>query len=950
MSSYKAPTKAQVDEALRRITKTQLRRAFFEGIENPLWVEPLADAGAFSHPPEPVDAGDGYVREAYWPEATYLSRVAPEAPQQVVDVLLTLGASKNSWVRRVVFEIGAKIPADYAAQLQPLIKSWRSDGFGWRTDPRDLVSFLVNLLEGGQHDVGKWFANLIFKPSGATGRRPDLVLQDYVYERGLPRVVAALGADGLELVLPWLVAYERHKGHLAEESDFTYYWRDSIRQRGREHDGVEQALIDAVRDLAISAMSSDASAAKDLLLGTDMLLARKIALFALGEALLDVGDKESQLDRMVDVATVLLTDEESSDDSCRVDYAELARAVARVTGEPFEPLTRFIEPGPRVDTDRLHDWLRDEADDEAQADERVQDYVNHWKHRWLSAIGNEALPAQLRSQLADLDTTYGVIEKPLEPTSRLTTWVGPTSALSQDEMAAMSPSELVGHLESWHDTGTGWGPKPSHEGQGRELTALLTTNPKALTGVDDLVQRLRPTYLRAILRGWEAALKAELELDWTQVSDLIDAVLHHSDESAFPSEGDHFDDDVGFRPAKQAAVGLLEELIKKRTSPTVPDDELARFANLLIGPAADETAWSEYNKYDSDGGMDPLTTSLNWQWPARIRGLIYLMSHGADVTWYEEARTALEQELARADARGASRAVVGEGLARLLSVDPDWLNPKIPELFGSDDGLSVEQQIALTTAMAVHRYHSTLYDLLAPSMIAAIRSKETVVAGWRTHSDPLQRIGEWVIDAIIYGHKTLNDPVAREFFSLTPAKVRGDAIGHVAWSFMHAETVDDPIRDRFAALWDARVSHVREHPEDAEELDGFHWFVKSHKFEVDWWLPRLKDALELDPNLSTERYMIGKEIASSADVDPRGALDVLKLLLEDRDRTGLTVHDLTRNAVPMVIARAIDSGDDELKDDAVAYMNELGEKGNLSLEADVNQVLEGVISQSDVDD
>jgi hypothetical protein len=165
----------------------------------------------------------------------------------------------------------------------------------------------------------------------------------------------------------------------------------------------------------------------------------------------------------------------------------------------------FIELGPRVDGDRLRDWVRTETDDEDEVDERVQEFTNRWKHRWLSALGLDALPAQLRTELESLDSMFGVIENPLEPTEHVRTWVGPNSAISQDEMAAMSPTELVAHLESWHDTGTGWGPEPSHEGQGRELTALLTTNPKALAGVSGLVDRLRPTYLRAILRGWEAA-------------------------------------------------------------------------------------------------------------------------------------------------------------------------------------------------------------------------------------------------------------------------------------------------------------------------------------------------------------------------------------------------------------------------------------------------------------
>ena len=286
--------------------------------------------------------------------------------------------------------------------------------------------------------------------------------------------------------------------------------------------------------------------------------------------------------------------------------------------------------------------------------------------------------------------------------------------------------------------------------------------------------------------------------------------------------------------------------------------------------------------------------------------------------------------------------VAPRAMARLASL-------RAPAWFGSGGDLSTPQQIALTTAMAVHYYHPTLYALLSAGMITAIEATEPIDSGWKTDTDPLQRIGEWVIDAIIRGHNTIDDPVAHKFFTTAPAKIRGDAIGHIAWAFLHAEAVGDEIRDRFGGLWDERVAHVRDNPEDNEELNGFHWFVKSKKFSVEWWLPRLKEAVELDPSLSAERYMIGNEIAISADSDPRGAFEVLKLLFEGRNKAGIAAYDLA-HSVPIVIARAITSGDEALTQDATTYMNRLGEQGHLSLGDEVRQVIEGTIAQSDVDE
>jgi len=96
--------------------------------------------------------------------------------------------------------------------------------------------------------------------------------------------------------------------------------------------------------------------------------------------------------------------------------------------------------------------------------------------------------------------------------------------------------------------------------------------------------------------------------------------------------------------------------------------------------------------------------------------------------------------------------------------------------------------------------------------------------------------------------------------------------------------------------------------------------------------------------------MIGKELAQASSVDPATALAVLKLLLEGRDEGGMVSFDLTRNAVPVVIANAMSADDSDLKVAAEAYMNELGAKGNLQLEAQVKAVLEGHVGADDVDD
>ncbi|WP_139318823.1 MULTISPECIES: hypothetical protein [unclassified Pseudonocardia] len=939
MEKYREPTDEQLKEVLRRIPTLQLRRAFFEGLKNPLWVKALAKQGAFANPPEPKVLDDGSVRDIYWPEIDYLVRVSNEVPVDVVDVLVKLTKSNNAWVKRAVFEVGSSIPADQAVRLRPLINFWVSTGFGWRTDPRHLVGFATNLLSGGQREAGIWFANLLFKPM-KTKRldKTGTALEEYWYAHELPRLVEKLGGGGLAVVLPWLVVFERSNGHFSKKSDISYFARDSIRVSDREYEDVEQALIDAVRDLAITAMKQDPQKSRSLLLDTKMILARKIALFSLSEAIEQDVD-ESGMAPLLDVAYELLLDEPSLSEGCRIDHADLARAFAKRRPDSLEKLATALDLAcARLDDERLREWLARETDDPAAINKSVLQYQDAWMHRWLAAIGSDALPAELRDRLAELDARLGVIESPREPSSTITSWTGPNSPITQDEMSLMSPNELVAHLESWHDTGNGFGPEPSHEGQGRSVAALLTTSPDAIAGVEGLVDRLRPTYLRSIMQGWEAAVKAGLTLNWEQVLLTARQILAHSDESGFPAEGGRFDEDLDFRPAKEAVVGLLEELAKKRdegSNVLVPVSILNQVAELLLGAANDKTEFSRYVVGAKDSSMDALTLSLNWRWPVWLRGLTHLIAHGSETGWFEAARSAFEDELARDDPYGASRAVLGEGLARLFIADQEWVELRRGDWFGAEEDSSRNQQFALSVAVATHRYHKQLLELLGPAMIGAIRSTEAVAVGWRTETDPLQEIGGWLVEAVIRGEQTLDDPVVTVFFSEAPVDVRGGAMGHVAWRFMRADEVSSGIRDKFATLWDNRLEHVREHPADKEELSGFYWVVKSGKFETGWWLPRLKEVASLDPTLGRQRYMISEELGSSASLDPHAAFDVLRLLLAVQDEDGLTSYGLMRDAVPQILAAAITSGDANLKADAERYMNQLGEQGNLQLESEV---------------
>jgi hypothetical protein len=941
------PDGSVVEAALRRLTTYQLRRVFYEGLENPYWVKPLAELGAFVDPPEPVFAGDGYVYDAFWPEISYLERVCTAVPSDVVDVLLGLATTSNSWVRRAAFAIGSRVPVAEAVRMKPLWQEWgKSGGFGWRTDPRDLVSFAVNLLNGGQVDAGVSFSNILFRPQKAAGGGSSAVtgLDRYWYSAELPRLVEALGPVGLQTVLPWLVEYERITEAFGEGFDHSGFFRASIGgQPADRRLSIENALIDAVRACAVTAFSTETEAAWFVFEQNSILISQRIAMYAVAECL-DKTDARNDPEAapLVALGEKMLLLPKCREQGARLEFVALARELARHS--KWRELERAIEDGHFTGEDR--ERLRTDMIAAGMASEEIEPEISRlddcWRHEVLSGVGRELLSPALVSRLDQLDEAYGVLENPLRPSFQVTSWCGPNSPVDYDEMVSMSPSELVAQLESWHMTGDPIGPRPSHEGQARVLEDVLAVKPRALGDVADLVGRLRPTYIRAALRGWKEAFQKGCVLDWRVVVETTAHVVSHGLESRFPSEGKEFDDDPDYVDAKWAAAVLLVELSKPSNRGRIPSQWLAQVANLILDVMRyDKAREARVASGLSDSMDDLVTVAPNQQQPIRIRALVNLISHGGQTDWYEPAIAALERELNCIDLGGASYAALGETCGQLLSYAPQWMRENVARYFGSESHSTSGQQVAVAQAVALHYYHPELYRLLSGPMIAILRESSVVATRVFDEFSVKVRIGEWIINAIIRGDIDESDDLRHMFYETVPPDVRGEAIGRVAWSFAHVDVVDDAIRDRLGALWDERVRHVEVNSSDKAELKDFCWFVRSGRFNHDWWLPRLKRVLKLYPEFDTQG-MIGEQIAQAALTMPGDALDLLITLLEPEN---LTSHDtllLRIQALAPVIAAALDTGDQGLMKTATDFMNEMGARGEIDLDRRVAALRGGI--------
>jgi hypothetical protein len=973
---FEPPDEELIREVLLRTGDLQHRRVFFDALENPLWVAPLAEREAFIAP-ELVIGDDGTLRSPPWPEGDYLARVADRVPEDVARVLSQHTRTENVFVQRTILKAAARMPAEIAARLSDDIATFFLRPYRSWLDPADVVALIRNLAEGGQGQKALRLAQNVYRPRAAefaadtsSGReatrlgRQDVVtgLENYWHRHTLPEVVTALatlGASALPSFVAWLESYQTVSGSFDSKSrrDISYMWRPSIslHEQNYEFEEVGNALVDAVRNLALTRLADGQPLAEVLLVleRSDQPLLRRIALDVLATYLADTETPEALA---AATARVLRRDLLAAEE-VRHEYALLARTtLLRVDATLQQRWGDLLESEPG---DSDHD-LRPRLAADDQAPEEVDDsklirFREIWRLRLLAAIGRPALPPAVRARFDELTATYGVPEHPEFPTYH-TSFVGPAGPLAPEAIAEMSVGQLLEHLRTWQpDRSEVFG--PSVWGQAEQLADYVKAAPGPLAERAADLTSLPISYITAVLRGFEGALTEQRSFPWRQVLELAQYVAVQADDGR-EVVGRLEDGEAVWRSAQQQVASLLTRAITVRGVGLAP--EHAAMALQVLAPLTSHPdPTPEHEERYGGSNMDPLTLSLNTVRPVAIRAVAKHLDWHVRLLEDGNVAEAIRTELAslretglslldarlgpEADPSLAVAAVFGEVFGSLLRVDRAWTLSRLPRLLGPadvhdvlDDPHQAYADVVWSVLLAM--YHPSL-ALLEPlrgyftRALVELGQDRPLTVGWRTQRGPRERLADHLLMLHVLGVLRRDDELMQVLFASAPIALRADALGHLGFAFLHAAAVPEEVLDRARALWEWRAAEADAGRTEPTELDGFYWWVRSGRFDAAWWLPFLIQAAAsptFDPH-----GMVAEALAEAARPHPGLALAALEQLL-GRPSDPWRRYDLVRHA-PQVLAAALDSADPQLVQHAMELMDMLGREGHVDLDQSVQE-------------
>lgn len=944
------PPEAELLDIVPRLAAPEAERRFFRRLTNPAWIEPLEARGFFRNPPPPERRGSG-VRYRGWHQLEYLARMAPMAPQMVVDVLRPIEVS-NYAIAMDVLKVVKALPAEHATALVPMLgKGIREAGVDYLLE--DVGELVVSLVAADQFKAAVRLAELAFDAGSWLTVRDSQWDRTTGYLAALERHVIPALIDRcarrlIDLLWTWTKAWARHESPTGEDRH-SNAWRPEIAaEPTRPNDCLASVMVSLLKDVLDRAIASGkvtlADALTSLRPGESPRLTERFRLYLLAE----YGEQDPD-----QTAAALMDDAAFSDPEFRSEYAHLVeRRFSHLTDEQQTSWLERVEVGPGASAvrDRVY------GDDQGRrkiAEDRWRGQRLHWARAYLTG--------KWRDLYERIGTEDRLDDEAMMRSSRRAFRIHDQSPYSLDQLRAITPNEVIAILNTWRPTDDAWGEVTAEE-LARVFGHLVASNAREWSSLGGELALTPAVYLEVFVRAMVVAVGKNEPVHLGPILTLCAAVARRpidfqAGDAAFGSDTEH-----GWRLCRREIAGLIETVCSagmRDERPTVGmehrDAIWAALEPLVLEPSDLPVV--------ADGPTDVRVrdwtmVALNSLRAKAVAALIvyarWIQIHTAaaqpkagaargGLRGMPEVEAALDAQLEPPLDGFAARAAFGMKLGALLRLDSDWITKRAAHVF---DLAKIESEphaafgwAAWIACMFSHSPHIAIVRLLSPQFAYALEQAETVDES-ADHVDRSYFIFvEHLIDMYAVGRFGENprealasqDGIITRLSTQAPEWLRIKAM-EFAGRALGAEPTDLPpgAVERLQVLWDTYWTAVGEG--DARRNPSrrtFGWWFASGAFDPTWSLDRLNRLVSIDPK-AEPHHLIMRRLAKvySADL-PRSVRIVEALVNGDVEgwrvsswkneakvvlQAGLKASPDVRLRADLVVDRLIRRGYDEFAD------------------------------------
>ena len=917
---------------------------FYENISSPDWIDPLFEEKAFSKLPEPVEEGD-FVKYPRWPEGQYLLQMARSATDQatqelIAEIIASICDSKNQHAESVRVQVATALPPHMALQFvnkqQERLRGERYIGLVWA---RAIVNVALHVAKAEYVKPALYLLKSLLRvlpdsrpkeemPLGIpkTGTVIDSWEYAHLIEEDLPTFVEVCGPfEVLKIVLCPLLdqAVGLNMVDSDEQSDFSIFWRSDIQEPEIYDSSPHQLLTTAVINTAVQAVGNSPQCIYKLVLLLEEYASRRPIFARIVLHLLSQDPVESQ-----DLITDKLTSQYSINNvDLWAEYANLLKQqFPNLSAEQQNKVVKSILAGPQLEgvipqrqgtmndnggwiLTRLH-LISDHLSDDASK-------------QYHSLLSNHPDPESLLSSL---------------PPIRIKSWIGPTSPLSDDEMAERSPLEMVKFLrEEWSPTGNWDAPTP--EGLSRILA--ITVKKKTADYADEAYafSDLEPTYIKALFYG---LTETGQKFPWEPVLQLcrwvVDQPRDYDYADQHVTDGQAFDRDPDWGWTRTSIAHLLRNGLKNGLTQIPYDyreDVWYICEKLLCDPDPTTESERQYG-WDNFGFTDWALNTVRGttmhvvmafaEWSSvNLREGVDPNNDQGVLDILPRVRQVLEDHLSiKCDPSLSVRAVYGEWFPRLYQIDKKWTSSIIPTLFPLERDKEEYFLAAWYSYCLMSRVDVELFKLLSDRYEHAIEllkharrnrtRSEYKMAGQLAKLFTMEE-GASLVKVTIDKFSLFADDHSRSYMVTCMAVSSPDYEGKPF----------TPYVDRLKRFWDQRLAMLErsESPSDSQrELEAYgKWFLLDY-LSPDWVLEQLLRTLKLAKNVRDWPGVCGKLADLSQDY-PQETIECIRCLAEGGNEWFLARTDNCK----IVLSRVMDSGNEGAKESAKEVVNHLVAKG-----------------------